>query len=142
MSGKSSGSLFSPPFICSRSVLEGEEVWGLVAKVENKSERPPERGAKCQSPPHMGFRDTLTYMYRTTQNSSGIKKIHRQRDERGETVKGGSGGWGGGANGTKGMCSEMGLDDAKVGKRIQRAQSRFAESHYLPQITWATSLNK
>lgn len=40
------------------------------------------------------------------------------------------------------MCWEMGLDDAKVGKRIERAQSRFTESHYLPHITWATSLKE
>lgn len=40
------------------------------------------------------------------------------------------------------MSTEMGLGDAKVGKRIQRAQSRFTESHYLPQITWATSLKE
>lgn len=53
---------------------ECEEVRGLVAKVENKSERPPEQGAKCQSPPRMGFTDTLTYMYHTALKSSGIKK--------------------------------------------------------------------
>lgn len=77
----------------------------------------------------------------------GELKIHWQRAERRESrrdsemVKEGNGGKKSRrANGTKGMCREMGLDDAKVGKRIQRAQSRFTESHYLPQITWATSL--
>lgn len=60
---------------------EGEEVRGLVAKVENKSERPPEQGAKCQSPPCMGFTDKLTYMYHTAPNSSGIK-IYTGREKR------------------------------------------------------------
>lgn len=72
----------------------------------------------------------------------GELKIHWQTaEDRGrETVKEGNGKKSRRANGTKGMYREMGLDDAKVGKRIQRAQSRFTESHYLPQITWTTSL--
>lgn len=87
---------------------------------------------------------THACMYRAPPISRGIKNtLAENEEERGgetEMVKEGNGKKSGRANGTKGVCSEMGLDDAKVGKRIQRAQSRFTESHYLPQITWATSL--
>lgn len=40
------------------------------------------------------------------------------------------------------MCRKLGRDVANVGKRIQRPQRRFSESHYLPQIYQANKLKK
>lgn len=107
-----------------------------------RKERPVQKRARCQSPLQVGFRDTHTDMYYAPPISRGIKNtLTESRElERWCDGKRGKGGKSRRANGTKGMCKEIGLCDAKVEKRIQRAQSRFTESHYLPQITWATSV--
>lgn len=54
-----------------------------MGKAENRSERPPQQRARCQSLPQVGFRDTHTCMYRALPISRGIKNTLRgeEREE-------------------------------------------------------------
>lgn len=56
-----------------------------MGKEENRSERPPQQRARCQSPPQVGFRDTHRCMYRAPPISRGIKNtLAESREEREE----------------------------------------------------------